>query len=94
MFTGLSSLKILVISGFAKLTRIVSLPVSLEYVDLGDNEISVIEPDAFRLLNKLKYLNLGINSLTAENVFPALAHLVSLEHLSLHCNNIDSLEEL
>jgi Leucine-rich repeat (LRR) protein len=66
MFTGLSSLKKLTINGFQNLTGIVSLPASLEYADLKRNKINVIEPDAFRLSNMLKYLYLDSNKLTAE----------------------------
>jgi hypothetical protein len=94
MFTGLRSLTTLVINGFKQLTRIVSLPASLEGLDLGGNAIGVIEPDAFRLLNKLKHLNLNINMLTAEKAIPAFAYLTHLEHLSLRNNNIDSIEGL
>jgi Leucine-rich repeat (LRR) protein len=94
MFTGLSSLRKLVITGFQQLKRIVSLPETLEFIDLGKNAIDVIEPDAFRLLNKLKHLNLERNYLTAERAIPAFAHSTHLEHLSLRMNIIDSLEGL
>jgi hypothetical protein len=94
MLTGLSSLKKLTINLFKNLTGIVSLPATLEYVDLKDNAISVIKPDAFRLLNKLKNLNLDRNKFTADKVFPALANLAHLEQLSLDSNKIDSLEGL
>jgi hypothetical protein len=74
MFTGLNSLTTLVINGFKQLTRIISLPETLEFVNLSNNAIGVIEPDAFRLLNKLKNLNLYMNNLTAEKAIPAFAH--------------------
>jgi hypothetical protein len=92
MFTGLSSLTKLVITGFKQFTRILSLPATLEFLQLSENGIKVIEPDAFLLLNKLTHLNLDKNCLTAEKAFPALFHLTHLEHLSLRNNLIDSLE--
>jgi Leucine-rich repeat (LRR) protein len=94
MFTGLSSLTTLVIVGFKQLTRIVSLPATLKRIKLINNCINVIEPDAFHLLDKLKYLHLYGNKLTADSSFPALGHLASIEELSLHGNIIDSLEGL
>jgi Leucine-rich repeat (LRR) protein len=94
MFTGLSSLTKLVITGFKQLTRIVSLPATLEHIDLSDNCFFMIAPDAFCISNKLKYLNLEKNYLTAEKTFPAFARLAYLEHLSLQDNMIDSLEVL
>jgi hypothetical protein len=94
MFTGLLSLKKLQIAGFKTLTRIISLPASLEHIELSNNAIRVIEPDAFRLLKELKHLNLNSNKLTAQTAFPAFAHLARLEHLKLRCNMIDSLEGL
>jgi hypothetical protein len=94
MFTGLSSLTKLVITNFEQLTRIVSLPATLERVDLSFNAIDVIEPNAFRLLNKLEYLNLDYNELTAEIIFPAIAHLTNLEQFFLRSNTIDSVEGL
>jgi Leucine-rich repeat (LRR) protein len=54
----------------------------------------VIEPDAFRLLNKLKHLNLDSNELTAETIFPVFSNLANLEHLSLKDNRINSLDGL
>jgi Leucine-rich repeat (LRR) protein len=94
MFTGLNSLTKLVITGFKQLTHIFSLPATLEHIELCHNAIDVIEPDAFRHLNKLKHLNLFDNKLTAEKTLLAFAHLANLEHLSLRKNNIDSLEGL
>jgi Leucine-rich repeat (LRR) protein len=76
------------------LTRIVSLPASLEYIELSRNGINVIESDAFHFLLKLKNLNLDRNELTTDKTFPAFANLGNLEHLSLENNRIDSLEEL
>jgi Leucine-rich repeat (LRR) protein len=94
MFAGLSSLTTLIISGFKQLTRIVSLPATLEHIELSGNCIKTIELDAFSLLGKLKHLNLDKNCLTADKTFPAFAHLFHLEYLSLQDNMIDSLEGL
>jgi Leucine-rich repeat (LRR) protein len=94
MFTGLNSLTKLVITGFKQLTRIVSLPATLEHIEMSDNSISMIEPDAFGLLTRLKHLNLCNNFLTAEITFPLFSYLTNLEHLSLQNNRIDSLEGL
>jgi Leucine-rich repeat (LRR) protein len=70
------------------------LPATLEHVNLSYNAIEVIEPNAFRLLNKLKHLILDSNKLKADNSFPAFSHLVNLEHLSLKDNRINSLDGL
>jgi Leucine-rich repeat (LRR) protein len=95
MFTGLSSLTKLVITGFKQLTRIISIPAAtLEHIELSDNCIYMIETDAFRLLSKLTHLNLDKTFLSAEQAFPAFAYLTSLEQLSLRTNMIYSLEGL
>jgi Leucine-rich repeat (LRR) protein len=94
VFTGLNSLTKLVITSFRRLTRIVSLPATLEYIELSWNGINVIESDAFHFLLKLKNLNLDSNELTAETIFPAFSNLANLEHLSLQNNKINSLEGL
>jgi Leucine-rich repeat (LRR) protein len=94
MFAGLSSLTKLAITGFEQLTRIVTLPASLEHIELSHNAIFIIEPDAFHLLNKLKHLSLNVNKLTAETAFPCFGYLAYLEHLNLHYNNIYSLKVL
>jgi hypothetical protein len=94
MFTGLSSLTKLAITGFKQLTRIVSLPATLEHIELFDNCIENIEPDAFRILSKLTHLSLNENCLISEKKFPAIGHLTHLEHLYLRDNITDSLDGL
>jgi Leucine-rich repeat (LRR) protein len=94
MYNCLSSLKKLTINRFEQLRRIVSLPATLEYINLGHNRINVIEPDAFRRLNKLWKIDLENNCLIAEETFPAFAHLINLERLYLRSIKIDSLDGL
>jgi Leucine-rich repeat (LRR) protein len=92
--TGLSSLKKLVITQLKQFTRIISLPATLEHIELSVNSIKEIEPNAFSHLNKLKHLYLDNTQLTSDQIFPALVHLVNLEQLFLRCNNMDSFEWL
>lgn len=65
--------------------------VNLEKINLGNNQLRRLNATSFQHLTSLKELNLQFNFLTE---IPFLGHLSSLLVLSLHHNNIDSIDSL